>query len=398
MPVLSGLLEQRHPIRIIQAALIASKRKAVTIQYMASKRSSTRRDFLTGQAAADAVVDLTAAATGPGAAPAPTPAETYLVQVGRRAMACQFEVFFNAGQYQDATGRALEALDLVDMLEAQLTVYRETSEICQINHLAASEAVLVEPRLLQLLDDALRLAAETGGAYDITSGPLSKVWGFYRRQGQIPEPAALAEALSHVGSQYVELSQADQTIRFRQAGMELNLGSIGKGYALDRAAEILEQAGMEDFLWHGGQSSILARGSQVADSSGGWLVSLGHPLHPGRPLAQIRLHQRALGTSGSGTQFFRHAGRRYGHILDPRSGQPAAGALSATAVAPTAAEADALATAFYVMGPQAALAYGRNHPEIAALVVCPRSGRAGVEVFATGFAEGELVLDERVSR
>lgn len=360
---------------------------------MASHRSSTRRDFLTGQAAADALTDAVDQAAGPAALAELETRDTYLLQFGRRAMACQFEVFFNAGQYDNATGAALEALDLVDALEAQLTVYRDTSEIMEINRRAADEAVLVEPRLLELLHYARQLHAETEGAYDITSGPLSKVWGFYRRQGQLPEPAALAEALARVGSGHVELSTQSQTIRFRRSGMELNLGSIGKGYALDRAAEVLATAGIGDFLWHGGQSSILSRGSHGSQPGAGWLVAIGDPLRPGKPLAHVRLRDRALGTSGCGTQFFRHEGRRYGHILDPRSGWPAEGVLSATAVAPTAARADALATAFYVMGPHRTLEYCQRHPEVAALLACPRSGQAGLEIVTAGFAPEELLLD-----
>jgi thiamine biosynthesis lipoprotein len=308
-------------------------------------------------------------------------------------MACPFEVFFNAGQYADAMDVALAALDRVDALEAQLTVYRETSEIMEINRRAAREALVVEPRLFDLLHYACQLHAETAGAYDITSGPLSKVWGFYRRQGQLPEPQALAEALARVGSQHVELSLPDQTIRFRCDGMELNLGSIGKGYALDRATEVLAAAGMEHFLWHGGRSSILARGSQGSRPDAGWLVSIGDPVRPGKTLAQVRLRDRALGTSGCGTQFFRHGGRRYGHILDPRTGWPAEGMLSATAVAPTAAQADALATVFYVLGPVGTLEYCGRHPEVAALLAFPKAG--GLEIVAVGFAPEELILDDR---
>ena len=358
---------------------------------MASPRSSTRRDFLTGQAAADALADLVDPQAAP-LLPPPEAQEAYLVQFGRRAMACQFEVFFNAGQYAHASDEALRALDLVDELEARLTVYRETSEVVEINRRAATEEVLVEPRLLELLEYALQLHEETGGAYDITSGPLSKVWGFYRRQGQIPDAAALGEALARVGSHQVEVSLDRQTIRFRQPGMELNLGSIGKGYALDRAAESLAAAGIDTFLWHGGQSSIFARGSRTGQGGAGWLVSIGDPLRPGKELAQVRLRDRALGASGSGTQFFRHESRRYAHILDPRTGWPAEGVLSATALAPTAAQADALATAFYVMGPEGTLDYCRRHPEVAALLACPRAAQAGWEIVSAGFAADELTL------
>ncbi len=124
---------------------------------MPSPRSSTRRDFLSGQAAADALADLVNQSGAAEALPAMPPAEDgYLVQVGRRAMACQFEAFFNAGQYPQATEVALQALDLVDELEAQMTVYRDSSEISHINRQAANEGVAVESRLFQLLRYALR--------------------------------------------------------------------------------------------------------------------------------------------------------------------------------------------------------------------------------------------------
>src|SRR5262249_4156409 len=144
-------------------------------------------------------------------------------------------------------------------------------------------------------------------------------------------------------------------VRLDRAGVEINLGSIGKGYALDRMAELLVAEGIENFLIHGGNSSVLGRG--VGQESGvrsqeleeteretrGWWVGLRHPLVPERRIGEICLRDRALGTSGSGTQFFVHEGKRYGHILDPRTGRPAEGTLSTTVAAPTGAEADALA-------------------------------------------------------
>jgi thiamine biosynthesis lipoprotein len=174
----------------------------------------------------------------------------------------------------------------------------------------------------------------------------------------------------------------------------MNLGAIGKGYALDRAAEVLQDAGVEDFLLHGGRSSVLARGSNAAAElgAGGWTVSLEDPLRPGRTLAEFTLRNAALGTSGTAAQFFRHGGRRYGHILDPRCGQPAEGMFSATVVAPTAAEADALSTAFYVLGPDRTAEYCGRHPGIAALLVAASPDRNASRVAACNFAEGALRL------
>ena len=168
--------------------------------------------------------------------------------------------------------------------------------------------------------------------------------------------------------------------------MEINLGSIGKGYALDRIAELFESKGIENFLLHGGNSSVLGRGT-CAD---GWWIGLRHPLVPERRIGEILLRDRALGTSGSGTQFFTHEGRRYGHILDPRTGRPADGMLSVTVAAASGAEADALATAFYVLGVDAALEYCRQHPGIAAILMSPGDSSATVDVTIYGAKDIEL--------
>lgn len=355
---------------------------------MAEKTQSTRREFLQGKAAANALVDFTQGVPGDASSAEPSlrSAAPYLVHVGRRAMACQFEAFLNAGQYSHGTEAAIAALDLVDVLEAQMTVYRDDSEISRINQTAAAEPVAVESRLLRLLARGVELFEQTEGAYDITSGPLSKIWGFFRRAGSIPQDSDLAHALACVGSQHLQIDLDSDTIRFAKPGVEINLGSIGKGYALDRSAELLESEGLADFLCHGGQSSVLARGSQGGQE--GWLVGLRHPMRADRRLAEIRLRDRALGTSGSGTQFFLHEGRRYGHILDPRTGRPADRVLSSTVIAKSAADADALSTAFYVMGVEAAFEYCSTHPDIAAILV--RAGQGGMlEIDSIGLADDD---------
>jgi thiamine biosynthesis lipoprotein len=218
-----------------------------------------------------------------------------------------------------------------------------------INREAAEVPVNVEPWMFELLERSIDLWRATSGAFDITAGPLSEAWGFARREGRMPQPRESAEALSRVGSQWLQLNAETQTIHFARSGVQLNLGAIGKGAALDDASTILTDADIHDFLFHGGQSSVLARGNRAGDE--GWTVGLIHPLRPRKRIGEIRLCNRALATSGSGTQFFTHRGRRYGHILDPRTGQPADAMLSATVAAPTAAEADAISTALYVMGP-----------------------------------------------
>lgn len=366
-------------------------------------RKSNRRDFLTGKAITDAAVDrLQEAGSADSASPGPAEeqGQSPLLHVARRAMASQFQVFFNLGQYGNDTEAGLEALDVIEGLEAQLSVFRPTSEVSRINSLAAEGPMAVESRLFELLELAMRLHGETDGAYDITSSPLWKAWGFARHAGKIPTGEELDQARENVGSHLVELDRQRKTVRFLRPGVELNLGSIGKGYALDRAADVLTDAGIGDFLFHGGQSSVVARGARLEgrplapDSPCGWIVGIRHPLRRNLRLAEVRVRDRALGTSGTENQFFRHGGRRYGHILDPRTGWPADKLLSATVLAPTAALADALSTAFFVLGAEAALEYCQSRPELAAVLLCPASGGDGVSIRSIGLNDDELRLLE----
>lgn len=359
---------------------------------------SHRRAFLTGRAAAEALAQVLNRIGGPSSPPLP-PArrDTQLLRVSRRAMACEFEMLFNAARVRHGTPAALAALDLVDELEEQLSVYRDTSEVSRLNQAAQFGPVVVEPRLFGLVELALRLHDETQGAFDITSGPLSKVWGFYRRAGSIPTPEALAEARERVGSQHLRLDRGESSIALARPGMELNFGAIGKGYALDRVAERLAEQGIGEFLFHGGRSSVLAKGAMDQSCETGqaarvpWTVGIGDPLRPGKRLGQLVLWDRGLSTSGSGVQFFRHEGKRYGHILDPRTGEPVQGMLSVTVTAPTAAEADALSTAFYVLGVEGTRGYCAAHPEIGAVLV--HQGAEGPpRVDVIGIADDEILV------
>lgn len=353
---------------------------------MTAAARSTRREFLQGKAATDALVAISGGETC-DALPA-SKSNNYLLKLSRRAMACQFEFYFNAGQYELANEAGLAALDLVDRLEDQLTIFRDHSEVSRVNRYAHEEPIAIDARLFDLLRQALAIHARTAGAYDITSGPLSRAWGFTRRAGAMPTRAELDAALACVGSQFIELDETASSVRFTRPGVEINLGSIGKGHALDCCGELLVAQGIGDFLLHGGNSSVLARGAFGSTApEQGWSVGVRHPLVSGRRLGQLRLANRALATSGSGTQFFVHEDRRYGHLIDPRSGRPAEGVLTATVVAPTAAVADALATAFYIMGPKSAGKYCLENPEIAAVLLCAAESEGIFEEHIFGLDE-----------
>lgn len=335
------------------------------------------------------------AGTDPGvanAAPVVRPGDAYHVHVTRQAMACTWAALLNAGQHEGATEAAVAALDLVEGLEAQLTVYRDTSELSRLNCTAADGWVEVEARLFDLLDGVAALGDELGGALDVATGALIKAWGINREQGRVPGVDELAAALARSGGQWVQRDRQRQSIRFARRGVEINLGSVGKGYALDRCSELFSERGVGDYLLHGGRSSVVARGRDASSADGGWSIGIGDPLRPGGRLGTVTLTDEALSTSGAGTQFFRHEGKRYGHILDPRTGKPAEGVLSTTVVAPTATLAEALSTGFYVLGVEGAQRYCAAHPEIAALVIVPGGGPQGLRIAAMGFGEGQLAL------
>lgn len=288
------------------------------------------------------------------------------VRARRVAMATHFEVLFPP---DDACGQtaACAALDEISRLEDQLTIYRDTSEMCSLNRTAAESPFQPDRRLFSLLLQCEQLWKDTRGAFDITATPLVKCWGFFRREGRLPSSDELARALSCVGMDKVSLNPQDESVKFTRAGVELSLGSIGKGYALDRAADVLQERGLYRALLQGGHSSVLALGEPDWDT--GWSVSVDHPLDSSKPLAQLMLRDTAMATSGISQQFFEHEGRRYGHILDPRTGWPVEGMLSVTVFTHKAAVADALATAFFIGGIDLATEYCDTHTDVGALLV-----------------------------
>jgi thiamine biosynthesis lipoprotein len=313
---------------------------------------------------------------------------TLHLEARRRAMACEFAVRYHEAD-RHLADTVLEAFDEIDRIESLLTIYQEASEVLQVNRYAAAGPVFIETELFQLIELAAKLHSETEGAFDITATPLSRVWGFLKREGRLPSDDEIAAALELVDMSRVMLNPATQSVQFRHSGIEINFNAMGKGYALDRAATLLAERGADNYLWHGGRSSVLARGANQGDEQGSWTIGLRNPLEPQQYLAEFHLRNRALGTSGGATQFFEHEGQRYSHIIDPRTGWPAAGVYTATVIAPTAAEADALSTAAFVLGPEHLGQLLANRPDIAVALVCPSNTDSGMTVFAGNLAASD---------
>ncbi len=306
----------------------------------------------------------------------------------RNAMATRFEIVLPGDDASRLRAAAESALDEIERLEAQLSLFRPTSEIANLNARAAHEPVRVSPETFGLLQQAAKLSSETGGAFDITIAPLMRAWGFVNGDGHLPEPEELAAARACVGMKHVELDASNHTVRFARPGVLLDLGAIGKGYAVGRAAEFLRDVGITSALIHGGTSSACAIGRPPEADA--WRIAVEYPRTspevPAPLLANIELRDEALSMSAGWGKSFQANGRSYGHVLDARTGEPANHALLAVVVTKCATETDALSTALLTLGPAGMDVVAALRPGLRALVVAAGNEPDRYRVEARGLA------------
>jgi FAD:protein FMN transferase len=273
----------------------------------------------------------------------------------RISMACEY-VIEAYGPDADALPRIVDdALDEVDRIDRLMSHYKSDSPLSRINREAAQHPVAVEPELFDFIVDAMRYHRESDGAFDITVGPLMKAWGFFRGEGHMPSEAALAAAKRLVGGGHVILNREARTIGFDEAGVELDLGGIAKGYAVDRVVELLKRRQIAAALVSSGGSTIYALGAPPGRD--GWDVAIQDPIDSRKIAFTIQLKDRALSVAGRSEKSFEAGGVTYSHIMDPRTGRPAQGVLSVAMLTSTGTAGDALDDAFFVLGPEGSQAY-----------------------------------------
>lgn len=322
------------------------------------------------------------------------------VTLARHAMATRFELVLHGANPVALRAAGEEALEEIERLENRLSLFRPASEIAQVNARAARQPVRVTPEVFALLQHARKMSEASGGAFDITVAPLVRCWGFHEGAGHLPRPEELAEARAGVGMALVELDPAHYTVRFAREGVMLDLGAIGKGYAIERAADLLREAGVSSALLHGGTSTIYALGRPPEREH--WELAVENPRtamsRPGArpaneaiPLAQVSLTDQALSVSAVWGKCFTAEGKVLGHVLDPRTGQPVTGALLAAVILPSATDTDALSTALLTLGFEGQELLGRSHPEMRSLVVADFNGK--LEARAKGLSINSHVLE-----
>ena len=233
-------------------------------------------------------------------------------------------------------------------LDDELSNYKPESPWSQVNRFAAARPVAVPSELFDLLSACLSYSRQSQGAFDITVGPLMHVWGFYKGSGHLPKVGEVKAALEKVGYRNLLLDSETHTVRFAKSGVEMDPGGIGKGFAVDRMAEVLRKAGITTALVSGSGSSIYALGSPPGQP--GWTISIRDPHDETKTVQEVVLKDESLSTSGSYEKFFEADGHIYAHIMDPRTGFPAQGMLSVSVITPRTIDSEAWCKPFFING------------------------------------------------
>jgi FAD:protein FMN transferase len=284
----------------------------------------------------------------------------------RTLMWTKFEIVAYGPDRARLREAAEAAFEEIDRLDRQMSNYSEASELTYINRNAARSAVVVEKELFDLLNLSIDYSRATGGAFDITVGPLMRAWGFFDSRGRVPEPGELKSVMARVGYERVTLNESARTIRFDCEGVELDLGGIAKGYAADRAAAILRESGVTSALVTSGTSSICAIGSPPGQAA--WRVDVSDPLARSHTVTSIELKDRSISTSGCREKTFKAGDKSYCHIMDPRTGRPIEGVLSATIITRRGVDAEALSKAVMVMGVEKSKEFLKKRKDVRAII------------------------------
>jgi thiamine biosynthesis lipoprotein len=289
---------------------------------------------------------LSISAPRPGGAERPTAPARY--EESRLSMGCAYSIVAYGTDAAQLPRIVAAALDEVDRIDRLMSHYKPESPLSRLNRAAAQGPVTVEPELLDFIALCLNYSRDSDGAFDITVGPLMKAWGFFRGEGRVPGDREIAETRDRVGYRHVIVDLDARTIRFDREGVELDLGGIAKGYAVDSAVGVLEKGGIASALVSAGGSTIYALGAPPGRK--GWDVSLRDPIDSRKIAHRVLLKDRALSVSGTAEKSFEVGGETYSHIMDPRSGKPVRGVLSVAVLTTKGTAGDALDDAFFVEG------------------------------------------------
>jgi thiamine biosynthesis lipoprotein len=261
---------------------------------------------------------------------------------------------------------AQEAFDTIDRLESRISTWKPGSQASRINYEGAKNPVGVAMDIVGLVEQSVQYTKDTDGAFDITVGPLVELWRACKKETRLPSDAELAGARRVVGADKLIVLHDDHSVGFKMEGMRLDFGGIAKGLAVDQAADVLKSYGVTCALLDGGTSSLLAIGAPPGKP--GWIVRLQHPYNE-TTLDEALIRDEAVSTSGYLQDHFEVDGKKYGHIIDPRTGMPVQGVMNAMVIGPSGTLTEALSKGFFINGVDWAKQYCEKNPKVRGILV-----------------------------
>ena len=254
----------------------------------------------------------------------------------------------------------------IDRIERLISSWDPSSQTSAVNKQAGRNAVAVDTELFLLIQRAVGISRLTDGAFDLTYAAIDPLWVFDGQEKSMPKKEVLDASVAAIGFQKLVLNKDKNTVFLPEEGMKIGFGAIGKGYAADRVKALLQAAGLKAGLINA-SGDIAAWGTQPDGQP--WQIGLINPMKKDKVFAWFPINGQAVVTSGDYEKYVTIEGERYGHIINPRTGLPSKGVVSATVFAPKAELADALATALFVMGPESGLHLANQLPDVEALMI-----------------------------
>ncbi len=279
-----------------------------------------------------------------------TAADLLRLEANADAMGSTYSVVLYGEDRNKLEAAAESAFDEARRLDTMLSNYKSDSEWSIVNAEASNHPVVVSQELFDLLSACMDYSRKSEGAFDITVGPLMKVWGFYKGSGHLPKPGEVEQALKQFGYGNIVLNAADKTVFFKKPGLNIDPGGVGKGYAVDRMVAVLKKQGIQSALVSGGGSSIYCIGAPPDEP--GWRIEIKDPRDEFKRATEVVLKDESLSTSGSYEKFFVAEGKTWSHIMDPRTGYPARGTLSVSIVSPLTLDSEVWAKPYFILGRQ----------------------------------------------
>lgn len=281
-------------------------------------------------------------------------------------MGCDFEITVVAENKTEANRAFNLSINEIQRIENLISSWKENSQTNSININSGIKAVSIDPELIHLIERSLAISKLTNGAFDITFASMDKAWKFDGSITEMPKEEIIKASVAKVGYQKIILNKNKNSVFLEEKGMKIGFGGIGKGYAADRAKEILIANGFNAGIINA--SGDMSVWGYMPDGTP-WKVAIKNPLSKEKAFALLPVENKAVVTSGDYEKYIEIKGKRYGHIIDPRSGMPAQGIISVTVFAPKAELADALATSVFVMGSEAGLNLINQLPDVECLIV-----------------------------